>query len=516
MIRAAIYARFSSDLQRDASIEDQIRDCTAYAESRGMNVVDNYADRGISGASTLTRPEFQRMMRDAKAGRFQVIIIEALDRFSRNLADTARLFDELKFQNVEIQTLSGGTVNTMQIGFMGTMNQMFLEELAKKTRRGQRGRVAAGRIPGGLSFGYDMVPGDERGRRVINPDQAKIVRRIFRDYAKGISPRKIAKQLNSEGIASPRGREWQASTINGNVKRGNGILPNRLYIGEIVYNRQTFTKDPRTGKRRGRMNPESEWIIEPVPELRIIDQKLWDKVAARKAKNTSYPTYQRRAKYLLTGILSCHKCGGPYIRSGPKYMRCSHNRERGTCTNDQSIRTDIAENRILGALRKNLMHPKFIQVFIDEYRAEWDRISANQSTDHDTVKRAVVKKQKAVDAITDIIETGVISEALIEKLSARERELKALKFKLSQTPARPNLPKPQNIAAIWRQTLSNIYDLVKSGQIEVAAETLAKVLERVIVIPKPENSFELQIHGYLNSKDGCGGLHPPILFRIAA
>ena len=110
-----------------------------------------------------------------------------------------------------------------------------------------------------------------RGERDIIPEEASIVRRIFREFSAGRSPRAIAHDLNSEGIPGPRGNTWGPSTIHGNWRRGTGVLNNDLYIGKLVWNRQRFIKDPNTGKRQARLNPEDQWITEDVTHLRIID-----------------------------------------------------------------------------------------------------------------------------------------------------------------------------------------------------------------------------------------------------
>ncbi|SMX39317.1 Recombinase [Maliponia aquimaris] len=157
------------------------------------------------------------------------------------------------------------------------MSSLFLNDLAQKTRHGLEGRVRNGKSAGGLTYGYDVVRslttdgGTTTGERRINEAEAAVVRRIFRDYANGISPRSIASALNREGVQGPRAT-WGASTIHGNQKRGTGILNNELYIGRLVWNRQRFLKDPMTGSRQARSNPPEEWVIEEVPDLRIIDQ----------------------------------------------------------------------------------------------------------------------------------------------------------------------------------------------------------------------------------------------------
>ena len=151
--RVALYARFSSDLQSAASIEDQLRVCREHADRQGWIVVDSYADRAISGASLL-RPGIQELMADAGRGRFDIVLAEAMDRLSRDQEDIAALFKRLRFAGVSIVTLAEGEIGEMHIGLKGTMNALFLKDLADKTRRGLRGRVEAGRSGGGNSYGY--------------------------------------------------------------------------------------------------------------------------------------------------------------------------------------------------------------------------------------------------------------------------------------------------------------------------------------------------------------------------
>jgi site-specific DNA recombinase len=207
MTRVALYARYSSDQQSAASIADQLRVCREYAERQGWTVTAVFEDAAISGAS-LMRPGFQALMHDALASAFDVVLAESLDRFSRDQEDTAGLFKRLTFAGVRIVTLSEGDIGHLHVGFKGTMNALYLADLAEKTRRGLRGRVEAGRSGGGLCFGYTVVPsleGQPRGERAIQPEEAETVRRIFRAFADGQSPKAIAKQLNAEAVTGPDG-----------------------------------------------------------------------------------------------------------------------------------------------------------------------------------------------------------------------------------------------------------------------------------------------------------------------
>jgi site-specific DNA recombinase len=351
-MRAAIYARYSSDHQREASIEDQVRQCRARIEQEGWILSEIYSDAAISGATTL-RPGYQSMLEGARKGEIDVIVAEALDRLSRDQENVAGLYKQLCFADVTLVTLAEGEIAELQIGLKGTMNALFLKDLAAKTRRGLEGRVRQGRSGGGNAYGYDVVRETDqsgepvRGKRSINAAQAEIVRRIFEDFADGQSPRAIARALNAGGIPGPRGRPWPDTTIRGHHTRRTGILRNDLYIGSLVWNKQRYIKDPNTGKRLARPNPQSEWIIEPVPDLRIVSDPLWTRVrnrldgirdsgAVSKARATRFWEH-RRARHLLTGLMVCGECDGNMISAGKDYMACDHARNQGTCSNKRGI-----------------------------------------------------------------------------------------------------------------------------------------------------------------------------------
>src|SRR5262245_32919991 len=227
MIRAVIYARYSSDNQRDASIEDQVRQCQARIEQEGWQIAKIYSDHAISGATTL-RPGYQKMLEDGRAGRFEVLVAEALDRLSRDQENIAGLFKQLSFAGVRLITLSEGEVGELHVGLKGTMNALFLKDLAQKTRRGLEGRIRQGKSAGGRCFGYDVLANLDsagqpvHGERCINQNEAAVVRRIFEEFATGRSPKAIAGVLNKEAVPGPAGSTWGPSTIYGNWRRGTG------------------------------------------------------------------------------------------------------------------------------------------------------------------------------------------------------------------------------------------------------------------------------------------------------
>jgi len=323
-LRAAIYARYSSEMQSAASIPDQIRVCQKLCADSGWTVVEIFTDEAMSGASHL-RPGFQALQQTAMNEGVDVIVSEALDRLSRDQEHIAGLHKRMTFLGVRIVTKSEGEINEMHIGLGGTMSALFLKNLAQKTHRGQEGRVRNGKSAGGVSYGYKVIRNLRAdgtvttGEREILAGEAAVIQRIFERYAEGQSARTIASALNSEGIPSPgtRGTEWGFSTISGSAARGNGILNNELYIGRLVWNRQRFVKDPATGKRQARPNPPEAWVIEDVPDLRIIDDDLWDRVKRRQGAireemdlagvkgGPLRPERARRPSYLFSGLLVC-------------------------------------------------------------------------------------------------------------------------------------------------------------------------------------------------------------------
>ena len=233
MVRAAIYARFSSDLQSDRSIDDQLALCRTISMRDGMQIVSEYEDRAKSGASINGRTGISKMIEAATAKSFDVLIVESLDRISRDQADTAWTFKTLKFHGVKILTVHDGYVDHLQLGIRGIISSAYLVDLAQKTHRGLAGNIRVGKHAGGRAYGYQSTPG-EPGELTIVPSQAEIIRRIFKEYLSGMRSREIIEALNREGVPPPRGIYWQPGALTGSNNRHSGILGNELYCGRRV------------------------------------------------------------------------------------------------------------------------------------------------------------------------------------------------------------------------------------------------------------------------------------------
>ncbi|MEJ5155808.1 recombinase family protein [Gluconobacter wancherniae] len=498
-MKVALYARYSSDNQRDASIEDQFRICRGYADTQGWTIVDSYSDRAISGAS-LIRPGIQELIADANSGRFQILLTEAMDRLSRDQEDIAGLFKRMSFAGVKIVTLSEGEINHLHIGLTGTMNALYLKELANKTRRGLRGRVELGKSGGGLCYGYDVVKQRDShgepicGERAINDDHAQIVRRIFRDYADGKSPKAIALSLNAEGHRGPLSGAWSPSTINGNRERGTGVLNNELYIGRLVWNRLRYIKDPSTGKRVSRLNPESEWVLQDVPDLRIIEQDLWDAVKDRQSKTTwsqksrgtgTHPLNAlQRPTHLLTGLIKCGCCGGGFSMISKHHLGCSTARNKGTCENRLTIRRDILEKSVLNGLRTQMMDPALFKEFCDEFTREINRLRMEKGADLVALKSELPKIERELDKAIQAILDGVPGSRLKDRIGHLETRKAEIEERLAEAPSPPPLLHP-NMAELYRQKIATLHE---SLQNEVSrtrtVEAIRSLITRIKLIPE--------------------------------
>jgi site-specific DNA recombinase len=410
-MRVALYARYSSDQQREASIADQLRDCQRFVARDHWTVVQEYTDAAMSGASR-HRPGFQALIRDARRHEFDVVVSESLDRLSRDQEDTANLFKVLSFVGVQIVTLAEGEIGPLQIGFKGTMGAIFLKDLADKTRRGLRGRVEAGKSGGGLCFGYRVMRalgehGLTTGEREIDFAEAAVVVRIFEDFVAGVSPKAIVKRLNAERVPGPAGNTWGPSTIHGHAGRGTGILNNELYIGRLIWNRQRYIKDPDTGRRVSRRNPPEAWVVTPVPALRIISDTLWEaaKARQRETRHALAPgtnlNRARRPTYLFSGLTKCGICGSGFTMFSKDRLACAGARERGTCANTATIRRDDVERRVLKAMEERLWNQELFEEFCQEFTRERNRLHGEATA----AASAAVREQGAIDRrLTELVE----------------------------------------------------------------------------------------------------------------
>ena len=426
--RAVIYARYSTDKQREESIADQVRQCKAYAARLGWTVVGEYADPAASGEG-VKRPEYERMQADAENGKYDVVIADTVARLDRQPSRVHHWHERLKFLNIAMHTVSQGEIDTLKLSIFAGIAANYIETVRHETRRALLGKVMAGLSAGGLGYGYRADPA-KRGGRLIDADEAAVVRRVFGLYADGVSPRTIAAMLNAERVPGPGGKPWGDTTIRGQVKRGTGLLNNMAYIGAIAWDRCSYVKDPRTGKRQARPKPPEEWEVVDAPELRIVDDEIWARVKTRQGevrtemhRDTSNPLNGgRRAQHLLSGLLTCGSCGSPYVMVDARRYGCNNHRSKGQCANSHKIARIDIEERVAEAMRHRLMAPEVVEGLLrtmaESQRDSASRADSERAGIETRLRRIDGQITKLVAAITD----AGHSAALLGKLSGLETD----------------------------------------------------------------------------------------------
>ncbi|MBY3086088.1 recombinase family protein [Rhizobium laguerreae] len=512
MKRAVIYARYSTDLQNDKSVEDQFSLCRDFAARLGADVVKQFSDRAKSGASMFGRPGLADMMTAAERGDFEILITESTDRVSRDIADLAHVHKVLKFRNIEMQCVNGGLMDTVQIGMYGIVGQMQREEGARKVKRGMTGVVRSGRNPGGKAYGYRPIDG-RKGELEIVEEEACIIRRIFDMYAAGYSARLIAAALNKEGVPAPRGRQWNASTINGNGMRGNGILRNPLYVGQLVWNRVHMVKDPSTGRRVSRPNESSAVETVDAGHLRIITDDLFQEVKVRKDERTGTQAHTHpKSKRLLSGLLRCSACGGSLStigadRSGPR-VQCSTNKESASCPNGARYYVEKIERDVVDRLRGMFATTTYIDAYVEEYKAESKRLATERRNSRGTKEAALVNVQEQIARVLEQVAKGTIDDDDVSSIMAKlkaERSLLKAELAAQEPPTNVIEIKPKALTK-FREDVESLADILKERGAEPTmemAKAFREVISRIIVHPrKPGGAYNYEIKGWLSAITG--------------
>ena len=464
-MKCAIYARYSSDLQRETSIEDQIRKCREFAAPKGWVISEDCVryDQAISGASLAGRDALNALITDAKKKPrpFDRILIDDTSRLARNVAEALTMVATLKFHGVGVSFVSQG-IDTLDksarqlVTINGMMDEQYLVGLGDKVRRGQEGRVLKGLNPGGRCYGYINVPIEDPsrtgkyGRPAVsgvrletNEEQAAVVRRIFQMYADGQGLAMIAKRLNDESVAAPQPprtrplRAWCPSSIR-------EMLRNERYRGVQVWNRTEKQRNPETGRKISRERPPSERVRVEVPEWRIVPEELWNAAHAQirainekmgRSRCGGLNRTESSRQYLFSGLLVCGDCGSRMViisgRGTRGYVKygCPSHRYRGVCDNKLTIRQDRLEEQLLGEIEKRILTPEMIQYTLQRFEQELQkrlaeiRKQAGQSTQLAVLHKKRDDLQAQAGRLADAIADAGHSPALLSRLTTAEADL---------------------------------------------------------------------------------------------
>jgi len=390
---AVLYARYSSDMQKATSIDGQLLLCRKVALRNNLDIIGEFVDAAKSGLTEGARDGYQRLLNGVRKHDFDVVVVEHFDRLSRDPATIQRLKQVFEFNGVELMDQKGVYATATDISIASLYNTIYKPQLAEKVRRGHDNAVTNGRIPGSYAYGYRPKPGAP-GERTIDEDEAKVVLRIFTEYAAGRSTRSIAADLTREGVPSPgairhknkAGRTtWNHQCITGG-RHGRGIIGNDLYIGEIHWNVRSTIINPETQKKQKRRNPEERHIIVKKPELRIVPQVLWDraqKVRSVRAVHMFGPTGKPRRRIViprnnehpLAGVLRCGICNGHMriaqsSRNGAPRAACANAHQRGTCEHTRSFDMDVLLEDASAKIEVKLLSPRAIEEAMHAWKEE--------------------------------------------------------------------------------------------------------------------------------------------------
>jgi site-specific DNA recombinase len=456
-VRSVIYARYSTDRQSEASIDDQLRVCREFAAARGLTVSGEHVDRGISGAALGNRPGAQAALEQLVAG--DVLVVNDITRLSRS-QDLAPLLARLRHRGVRVLGVQDGYDSDarsarMHAGLSGIMSEEFRANIADRTRSALAQLARAGESAGGKV--YADVP---------------IVREIFARYAANESLRAIVNDLNRRGVPSP-GAGWKsrrgATRGKWMMSAVHAMLRNERYVGRVIWNRSQWVKDPDSGKRQRRERPREEWIetrCEP-----IVDQGTWERVQGRFRTNAGRGGVP---SYLLSGLLACGLCGGKLIVVGGQRHRrygCAgyHGGGEHACAMSTTVRLDVAETHILEPVVATLLAPEAELEGVRQMRAERAAAEAPepaQDEDMATLER--------------LVREGALSREVAAPAIAEARR----RAEARRAAPREGLPWPS--ATSWRAIVGEMCELLRGPDVIAARAALREIVGEIRCVPEGE------------------------------
>lgn len=520
-LRAAVYARYSTDNQSARSVADQLALCEAHAVRAGYAVVERYSDAAISGQTLDQRLGFSAMMRALRRSDrpFDVLVVEHADRLTRHPGDIHMIREAFAFAGVPVIQVDGGELTAMTASISGLVSSLTLASVVEKTKRGMAARAADGLRMGGRLYGYDPVKG-EPGHVTINPGQADVVRRIFALYIAGDSARSIAARLNREGVAAPRGPLWSPSAIGGWGQRGNGIIGNEAYCGVVIWGKVKMWRDPVTRKRVSRAVAPENWQRVARPELAIIAPETFAAAQARRMGRRGI-SYAIKPKHLLSGLLRCPACGGGLsIKDGrgkDRRIHCTTRAQKGACGNARTYRLTRIEAAVIEAVSVDLLCPEGLALYAREYNAERRRLSqsaiSNRAAHHRELAGVTADLDRAVAAVIKGTMGHEAAAPHIAKLEARKVILES-QVRAAEAPAAVTLH--TGAVARFRDQVDTLAATLAEATAmgnTAPAEAFRQVVTRVTVQP----DYQIEITGNLAPLFVGGGLvagegserHPP-------
>lgn len=548
-MRTACYARFSSDLQRETSLDDQIRGCSEYAERQGWTwqVAHVYSDAGISGASIEGRPGLRALLTATSLTPppFDVLLVDDSSRVSRDLSDAIRILQLLKFAGVRVLYLSQGIDSANEqaetlVAVHGLVDGLYLREMASKIRRGLIGQLTRGFATGGVTYGYRTVPvpdparlGETLGHRIeIEPSEAAHVRQVFEWYIEGLPFSAIIARLHESGAPTPRGGgsrdQWRIAAVR-------RLLVNQRYLGKLIWGRSKSDRKPGTRMKVQRRVPPSEWQVAERPDLRIIDDTLWDRAQRRRQALTHTLSDQRQpgrtllrgrtgaihGRSLLSGFLRCGECGRAvsvvsqhhYRGRVYRYYGCISAAKNGhaVCGNRVTVRAEEAERALLAGVQAEVSRPETLAYIVAQLSAAVQAAADARPSQREGLLRKRGTVAVKIQHLLGAVESGITSTTVLEALRARERELAELEAEVTVL-TEPADPGRLAVIPSWvRQQVADVVALLQEGPDQVKAE-LSRLGVKFTLYPVQEEGQKPYLRavgeGHFEALVGAGSPFP--------
>ena len=517
-MKIAAYCRVSTEKEAQIdSLEKQIEFFNEFTKKNGYELYKLYADEGISGKQIKHRKQFQQMMIDAKAKKFDKVVVKDVSRFARNTVDLLQSVRELKSYGVQVDFLNNGEVmeggSEFILTILGAMAQQESANMSKRVKFGKDITAKKGRVPN-LVFGYDKIP-DERYTLKINEEEAKIVKEIFESYVyKGIGTTKIAWDLNDKGI---RTKKTKSKWVQTSIVR---MLKNPIYTGRVT-NKKSEVTDFITGTRKEL--PEEEWIVVERPEMRIISDELFNRaqeLLEQRSNEFKLNNKREKTEYVFSTLIYCKHCGysfrrikRKYTADGPEYIRwvCSGRNSMGVnhCPNT----TVIDEEELLNAIKiylKSIIKNK--KDFMKAVEKEFEKITKlrenNERSEESLLKeieKVTVKKQKYMEMfqneIINIQELKKYTNPLNEDIARLERELKLITSEIKEKDVLEkelnktiktvdDILNNQTITNAMLKTIIDVIEVDSDSNVEVRLKLLNEIGTNEPVITKFEDIYQ--------------------------
>lgn len=478
-IKAVAYCRFSSDLQHETSIEAQERSISAFAYQEHYEILHFYCDRAKSGKNT-NRPAFQQMLKDSKAGNFKAIIVHKLDRFSRNTEDTLEVIDLLKERDVEVvsayERLEHSPMGELMLKIISGMSEYYISNLGNEVLKGQRENAYQCKANGGIGcLGYNIV----NQKYVVNEEEAKAVRLIFKMYSDGYGYNAIIDQLNSLGYHTKAGKPFGKNSLY-------VILNNEKYNGTFVFNK--IAHGNKHGKRNShKSKPDSEIIRIPGGVPAIISKELWNRVQAMRKINPKGKSHNKYF-YLLSGLIYCGECGYKMHgnprntgNGGPTYItyRCNRRDNNHAC-HCKEVRREYIEGFVIEELFRHFFNESSIPLITKQLNETLKRDCQTKSEEYLQYKSTLQLLNKSRANLMDAIKQTGFNKTIGTELKKTDDQIELCESFLKKCDEQSkNIPTVT--AEQVKQNLGKLKEFAKTSHREEVRSMIQNYVERVTV-----------------------------------